>query len=100
MIGVKWQTLDGWITKGSEPTLGSARRLAKFMGWTLERLAAAYDDADISHIIAPRQATATLTELRAGGGAIVAQERPANVEAGRELGPPKEPGRGRQTGSG
>jgi hypothetical protein len=59
MIGVAWPTLDAWLKGTSVPRLDQARRLARFMGLSLDELAGRFYRDDLSGILAPREATGT-----------------------------------------
>ena len=67
MLGVSWPALHDLVSKGAEPKLRTARRLAAFMGLSLDELAKRYDNADLSGILAPSAPIRTIADLAASG---------------------------------
>lgn len=98
MLGVSWPTLDAWIKGESVPDLVNVRRLARFMAWTVDRLADhfladRFEDARIADILGP-DAPSGLPEAigaedvrrlaRAAARARRAAEKKAKRQAGNE----------------
>ena len=87
MLGVSWQALDAWISMVNEPSLELARRLAKFMGLTLDELAGLYYKSDLSGILAP-QSRRPKSIHEPGGAEFLRGLTPVDAPASAEA-PPK-----------